>query len=95
MRRVVGEPAGKNANAGRLPGCLAPWRPGGVQRTHRGSFQRLPQRPELWFDGQCHGSILSTKGHEIRDRSRIHVGCGSRRGGQEADGTRAEVIATW
>jgi hypothetical protein len=77
---------------GHLPRCLAPWCPSGVQRTYLGSFQRLPQRPKLWSDGQCHGSILSTKGLEIRDRSRIYMGRGSRRGGQEADVPGTEMI---
>jgi hypothetical protein len=37
-----------------------------------GTFERLPQRPELQSDGQRYCSI-STKGHEIRDRPGIHL----------------------
>jgi Phage integrase family len=78
QRRILHHP-------GRVPRRLAPRRHGGVQRTHRGSFQRLRQRPKLRSDGQRHCAILPTKGYEIRDRPRIHVGRGPRRGGQEAD----------
>jgi hypothetical protein len=56
QRRILHHP-------GRVPRRLAPRRHGGVQRTHRGSFQRLRQRPKLRSDGQRHCAILPTKGY--------------------------------